>query len=336
MQAFRLEGAGATARLFVVNEAARPPRHDEVLLRVHASSLNFRDLALKNGLYPMPRRDGLIQLSDAAAEVVEVGSETTRFKVGDRVCSMFFPGWYGGAFPQASIAHQYGSNLDGWLCEYKTVRAEDLVLAPTHLDYREAATLPCAALTAWTALHGARAVGPGEVVLIQGSGGVALLALQLARLMGARVIAITSDDAKAERLRQLGASDVINYRRTPEWAAEVRRLTNGVGVDRIVEVGGPGTLAQSLAAIAIGGEIALIGFVAAGAPSVDFMTLFMSGAILRRIGVGSRDDFEQMNRAISQHGLRPVLDRDFALADCVDAYDYLASGQHVGKVTLSH
>lgn len=336
MTAYRLLGSGQDGRFTREDDVPRPPRHDEVLLRVHASALNFRDVALLQGWYPLPRQDGLIQLTDAAAEVLETGSEVGRFVTGDRVCSTFFPGWFGGSFPASSASRQYGTQLDGWMCQYKTVRAEDLVHLPAHLSYREGATLPCAALTAWNALHGRYPVGPGDVVQTQGTGGVALFALQFARMLGASVIATTSGDAKAALLHQLGATHVINYRSTPDWGLAARELTGGVGVNRIVEIGGPGTLAQSLQAVANEGEIALVGFVAPGQPQVDFMQLFMSGAVVRRINVGNRLEFECMNAAISQHGLHPVLDQDFALDDHALAFERLMSGGHSGKVTLRH
>jgi len=265
--------------------------------------------------------------------VVSVGEEVTRFKSGDRVANSFFPRWFGGRFPLSSAAEQYGSNQDGWLSEHKIISAEALVDIPPHLSFEEAATLPCAAVTAWTALNGVTA---GDTVLTQGSGGVSLFAIQLAKLLGARVIATTSSPEKAERLKALAADEVIDYTAFQDWSVRVRELTEGQGVDRIVEVGGPGTLAQSIRAVAIGGEIAMIGFLAAGDPSIDFSSLFMSGATLRRIAVGSRADFEALNRAVTQHLLRPVIDRVFLFDQAGEAWRHFDSRRNFGKVVITH
>ncbi|HCA26992.1 MAG TPA: alcohol dehydrogenase [Betaproteobacteria bacterium] len=333
MQAYRLERFEDLDSLTPHDEGVRPPGVGEVRVRVRATALNFRDLALLHGRYPMTCRPNLIPLSDAAGEVASVGEGVTRFKPGDRVVNSFFPRWFGGRFPSSSRAEQYGSDRDGWLAEEQVVSAEALVAAPPHLSFEEAATLPCAAVTAWTALSG---VTVGDTVLTQGSGGVSLFALQLAKCLGARVIATTSGPEKAERLKVLGADAVIDYTVVPEWSAPVRELTGGDGVDRIVEVGGPGTLAQSIRAVATGGEIAMIGFLAAGESPIDFGALFLSGATLRRIAVGSRADFEEMNRAVSQHRLRPVVDRVFPFDQAVAAWRHFDSRRHFGKVVIAH
>lgn len=333
MPAYRLERFGDLNSLAFHAESPRPTGPGEVLVRVRATSLNFRDLALLHGRYPMTCRPNLVPLSDAAGEVVNVGAEVTSFKPGDRVANSFFPRWFGGRFPLSSASEQYGSDQDGWLTDQKVVSAEALVAIPPHLSYEEAATLPCAAVTAWTALAGITA---GDTVLTQGSGGVSLFALQLAKLLGARVIATTSGPEKAERLRALAADEVIDYTAFPEWSARVRELTGGQGVDRVVEVGGPGTLAQSIRAVAVGGEIAMIGFLAAREPSIDFSSLFLSGATLRRIAVGSRADFEAMNRAVTQHRLRPVIDRVFSFDQAGEAWRHFDSRRNFGKVVIAH
>jgi len=333
MKAYRLERFKDLDSLTLHTENPHPPGPGEVLVRVRATALNFRDLALLHGQYPMTCQPNLIPLSDAAGEVITAGEGVTRFKPGDRVASSFFPRWFGGRFPQSSRAEQYGSDQDGWLAEEKVVSAEALVAVPPHLSFEEAATLPCAAVTAWTALSGITA---GDTVLTQGSGGVSLFALQLAKRLGARVIATTSGPEKAERLKALGADEVIDYTVTPDWSARVQELTGGQGVDRIVEVGGPGTLAQSIRAITVGGEIAMIGFLAAGESSIDFNALFLSGAILRRIAVGNRADFEDMNRAVSQHRLRPVVDRVFPFGQAGAAWRHFDSRKNFGKVVIAH
>src|SRR5258706_164800 len=287
MHLYRLETTGALDGLVARDEAAPVPSAGEVLIRVKASALNFRDLAILLGKSPFPVRPGVIPVSDAAGEVEAVGPGVAMWKAGDRVVSRFLPNWYGG--PRTPNPETYGSDRDGWLTEYKVVAAEALSLAPASLSFEEAASLPCAAVTAWSALLGVRA---GDTVLTQGSGGVSLFALQLAKLLGARVIATTSSARNGQRLKQVGADAVVDYVENPEWADAVRALTAGRGVDRVIEVGGPGTLAQSLKAVTFGGEIAIVGALAEGNSGLDFMSLFMSQATLRCISVGSRVDVE--------------------------------------------
>lgn len=332
MRSYRLERFGDLDSLTLHNTSPKAPGPSEVLVEVKAASLNFRDLALLRGKYPMTCQPNLIPLSDAAGEVISVGEGVTRFKPGDRVANIFFPRWFGGPFPLSSGSEQYGSDQDGWLTEQKVCNAEGLISIPEHLSFEEAATLPCAAVTAWTALAG---VSAGDTVLTQGSGGVSLFAVQLAKILGARVIATTSSPEKAGRLRALGADEVIDYSAHPDWSTEVRALSSGQGADRIIEVGGPGTLPQSIRAVSYGGEITMIGFLAEGKPSIDFKSLFLSGATLRRIVVGSRADFEAMNRAISVHRLRPVLDRVFSFDQAIEAWRHYEGGRPFGKVVIA-
>jgi NADPH:quinone reductase-like Zn-dependent oxidoreductase len=298
-------------------------------MRVHASSLNARDLFMLDGRFPVP--PGRVPLSDGAGVVEAVGPGVTRFEVGDRVVNSFHPTWFGG--PQRKAGPAYSTDLDGWLTEYVVIDQQGLVPMPEHLDFTEAATLPCPAVTAWSAVAGA---GPGDTVLVQGSGGVSLFALQLAGAAGARVIATTSNDKKAKRLVELGASDVINYVSTPDWGTEVRKLTKGLGADVIVEVGGAGTIAQSIAAVAYRGVISLTGNVAPATTGIDVVSLLYSSATLRVIGGGSRSDLEDMNRAIEAHRLRPVIDRVFPFVEATAAVTHMASGAHFGKVVISH
>ncbi|QEL57223.1 zinc-dependent alcohol dehydrogenase family protein [Chromobacterium paludis] len=335
MQSYRFSRFGSLDSLRMQDEAMPAPGRGEVLVKVHASSLNYRDLALLHGHYPMSWSDGLVPLSDGAGEIIALGEGCRRFAVGDRVCNSFFPEWFGGPFPLEQAARQYGSNLDGWLCQYKTVSEEALVRVPDHLSYAEAAALPCAALTAWTALTGPQPVKAGDTVLTQGTGGVSLFAVQLAKLMGARVIATTSSADKAEKLKALGADEVIDYRAAQNWGERARALSGG-GVDRIIEVGGQGTLEQSLAAIAVGGEIAVIGFLDQGGAALDFMRYFMSGATLRRIAVGHREGMEAMLRAIGQHKLRPVVDQVFSFGEARAAFEHFDARRHFGKVVIQH
>src|SRR5258705_7719056 len=331
MHIYRLETIGDLDGLVAREEAAPVPSVGEVLVRVKASALNYRDLAILSGKSPFPVRAGVVPVSGAAGEVEALGPGVSAVKVGDRVVSRFLPTWYGG--PRTPNPETYGSDRDGWLTEYKVVRAEALSLAPSNLTFEEAASLPCAAVTAWSALLGVRA---GDTVLTQGSGGVSLFALQLAKLLGARVIATTSSARNGERLKQVGADAVVDYVETPQWAEAVRRLTAGRGVDRVVEVGGPGTLAQSLKAVAYGGEAALVGALAKSNGGLDFMSLFMSQATLRCISVGSRIDVEAMQRAVDAHAMHPVIDSVFPFADAKSAWAHYAERNVFGKVVIRH
>lgn len=336
MYHYYLKEFGSIDYLCRQQENIAPPIQGEIMIRVYASSLNYRDLALVKGQYTLPCQPGHIPLSDGAGEVIVVGEGVTRFKVGDRVAGIFFPRWHGGTLAKEYFNHLYGSESNGWLTQYKCVNEEALVLIPDYLSYEEAATLPCAAVTAWHALRGPQPIKAGDCVLTLGTGGVALFAVQLAKLMGARVIALTSSPAKAKQLQQMGADTVINYQEIPNWHTAVLALTNGGGVHRVIEVGGSGTLEQSLLSIAIGGEIALIGFIAKESSQLDFSTLFNARAILRRVDVGSREHFDQLNYALKQHHLRPVIDRIFSFQDAKEAWQYFSNRQHVGKVVISH
>ncbi|MCW8110784.1 NAD(P)-dependent alcohol dehydrogenase [Yersinia intermedia] len=336
MQSYRFSQFGNLEHLELHQEDMPVPEAREVLIRVRATSLNYRDLAIMNGEYTLPASSGHIPLSDAAGEVIQIGKRVERFKVGDRVVNTFMPRWVGGAFQASARDELYGSDRDGWLTEYKVVSEESLLSLPDYLNFEQGATLPCAAVTAWAALNGDRPVKAGETVLTLGSGGVSLFAIQLAKAMGARIIATTSSEAKSAQLKALGADEVINYVQHPEWSEEVLRLTSGQGVNRVVEVGGPGTLNQSIRSICIGGELALIGFIARDAVAIDFFSLFKSAARFRVISVGSREDFEQMNRALVQHKIIPVIDSVFPFAEAKQAWLRFDSRQNVGKIVISH
>ncbi len=334
MKAYRFDDFGSLDDLRVHEEPADTPQRGEVLVKVHAVSLNYRDIAMLNGRYPRAYKKGLIPTSDGAGEIVAVGAGVRAWKVGDRVMGTFHPRWIGGPLPSTMGSDTYGDQQDGWLVEQKVVSQEALVRIPDHLSYEEAATLPCAALTAWSALSGAAPIRAGQTVLVQGTGGVSIFALQLARALGATVIATTSSAAKAKRLADLGAAAVVNYADEPEWGKAVRALAGGRGVDCVVEVGGPGTIAQSLRAVAIGGEIVSIGFLTTENPGIDFFSLKLSGATFRNITVGDRAGFEAMNRAISAAQLKPIVDKSFAFDQAREAFAYLDSGAHFGKVVV--
>jgi NADPH:quinone reductase-like Zn-dependent oxidoreductase len=331
MRAYRLQAAGIDGLAEVELPMPKPgPR--QVLVKVAACSLNFRDLAIALGTYRMPTKPDLVPLSDGAGEVVEVGPGVTRVKAGDRVASCFFQRWFGG--PPAADTHvsALGGGLDGMLAQYVVLEQDGVVALPAHLTFEEAATLPCAAVTAWHALAEHARIVAGETVLVQGTGGVSIFALQLARLMGARVIVTSSSDEKLARAKALGAAHGLNYKATPEWDKAVVELTGG-GVDHVVEVGGPGTLARSLRAIRVGGKITLIG-VLSGAAEINPMLIFSRRANVQGISVGSTQMFEAMNRAIAASGLKPIIDKVFTFGEAPAAYRHLQSAQHFGKVVI--
>ena len=302
--------------------------HD-VVMRVRATSLNYRDQAVVAGQYfgGAVSRD-TIPLSDGAGDVLSTGSAVSRFKAGDRVAGTFFqPG-----SPPAAL----GSPLDGTLAEQVVLNEDGLVAIPDHLTYEEAACLPCAGVTAWHALFRAgRPVKAGDIVLVLGTGGVSVAALQFARAAGARVIATSSSDEKGARVAALGASDVVNYVRTPEWEQDARRLTSGRGVDCVIEIGGAGTLARSMRVLARGGKIGLIGFLAGRDGDTNPTPLMMTGSSLHGIFVGDREMFEEMNRAIGVNRIKPVVDRVFPFEDARAAYEYQASRAFVGKIVIA-
>lgn len=304
----------------------------QVLVKVKAVALNYRDLLVVDGKYnpkmPLPR----IPCSDGVGEVVGVGDGVSRVKIGDRVAGTFFQGWISGPPTDELIQPALGGGLDGMLAEYVALDESGVVHVPPHLTDEEAACLPCAALTAWNGLFAQVPVKPGDNVLTLGTGGVSIFAIQFASLAGARVIATSSSDEKLQRVRSLGASETINYKTEPEWHKRVLELTGGLGVDLVVEVGGAGTLERSLRSVKVGGTLSMIGVLTQG--SVNPMLILMKSARVQGIYVGSRSMFEDMNRAIDQHKLRPVVDRIFPFAESRAAYDYLRSGAHFGKVVI--
>lgn len=334
MQVYRFDNSRGLDGLELHDEPVPSPQRGELLLRIRAVSLNYRDIAIPLGRYVRDSKSGLVPCSDAAAEVVEVGEGVDDYRPGDRVISLFSPRWFGGPLPATANSDSYGSGQDGWLTEYKVVSRESVVAIPATLSDEQAATLPCAGVTAWNALGGPAPIRPGHTVLTLGSGGVSVFALQLAKLLGARVVATTSSDHKAQTLTALGADEVINYRDDPKWGEQVRTLTDGRGVDRVVEVGGPATIDQSLRAVAIGGEVTLIGFLSDEGPGIDYFLLKNSGAITRSITVGDRTDSQELVRAVAATGLEPVIDDIFEFADAKAAFDRLREGKHLGKLVI--
>jgi NADPH:quinone reductase-like Zn-dependent oxidoreductase len=310
------------------------PRPGEVLLHMRAWSLNYRDLLVVKGAYNPKLRLPVMPLSDGVGQVAAVGAGVGRVRVGDRVAGAFMPAWIDGALTEAKAKSALGGGAAGMLAEQVVLPEEGVVPVPGHLTDEEAATLPCAGVTSWHALITEGGLKPGDTILTQGTGGVSLFALQFARLAGARVILTSSSDAKLARAATLGAGHLINYKTTPEWDKPVREVTGGTGVDLVVEVGGAGTLGQSLRAVRPGGIISLIGILTGGGGMINPLPILMKNIRVQGIFVGSRAMFEAMNQAIAQHQLRPVVDRTFPFAETRAAFRYLESGAHFGKVAI--
>ena len=307
-----------------------------MLVRVRAASLNYRDLMIAEGRYGGGGTPpDLIPLSDGAGEVVEVGEGVTRVKAGDRVAGIFMQGWVEGRLDAAKSATALGGSINGVLAEHVLFDQHGLVHIPEHLSFAEAATLPCAAVTAWNALFVSGTVKAGDVVLVQGTGGVSVFAAQFAHAAGARVLATSSSDQKLAKLRALVGADGVNYKANPDWDRWALERTGGAGVDHVVEVGGPGTLGRSLGAVRIQGEVSMIGVLTGASGDVPTAAMLMKHVRVLGIYVGSRAMFEQMNRAITLHKMRPVVDRVFAFDEAVAAYRHLASGRHFGKVVIT-
>lgn len=332
MKAVRLTAPGGT--LSLGDEPLPQVGRHEVLVRVHAASLNFRDQAILDDRYGGSVKRNVVPLSDGAGEVVTVGSEVTRAKVGDRVTANCGQHWIAGPCLPEYQSNSLGMTVDGWLADHVLLHENALVHLPNYLSYAEAASLPCAAVSAWSALHVATPLRPGQTVLIQGTGGVAMFGLQIARMFGARVLAITSTDEKAERLKGMGAEGVVNYREVPDWDREILRLTGGRGVDKVIDIAGEATIVKSAASTRIGGEIGLVGFVSGfggGLPPIDILSRTLT---VQGIGIGPRTSFEALLAAMAVAEVRPVIDRVFPFAEYREAYRLLKSGNFVGKIVV--
>lgn len=336
MKTFVIPKPGSIDNLKLVERATPQPGSGQILVRVRATSLNFRDLITLEGRYARsaPKPD-LIPLSDGAGEVTALGAGVTRVKVGDRVAGTFMQRWSGGEIEDAAFTSAMGGAIDGMLTEYAVLEQDGAVVLPAHLSFQEGATLPCAGVTAWHSLVAFGGLKAGDTVLVQGSGGVSVFALQFARMFGARVIATSSQAAKAERLKALGAEAVIDYKAKPDWDQEVLHLTGGRGVDHVVEVGGAGTLQKSLACVRVGGKIGVIG-VLTGPAQVDPTPILRRNIGVQGIYVGHRQMFEAMNRAIATGGLKPVIDRVFPFDQAPAAYRHMQAQAHLGKIVIDH
>lgn len=334
MRAWEIVSDRGVDALALNNRPMPEPGPGQVLIKVQASSVNYRDLSTiedpvsRNLPYPT------IPNSDAAGEVVEIGDSVEDIAVGDRVMSCFFQDWQAGPISSIAMASALGGAKPGVLAEYVVLDARGVVRAPAHLSWPQAATLPCAALTAWHALTQPRPIRPGETALLLGTGGVSVFAQQFCQLMGARTIVISSSDSKLERIRSLGAWETINYRETVDWDSTIVELTDGAGADRVIEVGGPGTLQKSIAAVRVAGIIALIGILAGLEGAVSPTDIMRKSITVQGVYVGSRQMFAEMNKAISLHEMKPVIDEEFAFSDAPAAYHRMRGAQHFGKLVI--
>ena len=311
------------------------PTGNRILVKLAAASLNYRDYMVVKGQYNPKLKRPMIPLSDGAGVVQEVGPDVTRFKAGDRVAGCFFEGWVEGPPTREKTASALGGGIDGVAAEYRSWSEEALVKIPDHLSFAEAATLPCAAVTAWHALFACAPQSPGDSVLLLGTGGVSIFALQFALMAGLRVIITSSSDEKLARAKALGAHDLINYKEMPDWDVEARKLTGGEGVGKVIEVGGSDSLPLSLRSVRPMGSLAVIGVLSGREPSVSPSALLVNTLQMQGIFVGSRLMFENMNHAIALHTIKPIIDRTFTWADLPAALHYMESQQHFGKICLS-
>jgi len=335
MNVFQIQGYWSMDHLKIAERDQPEPRPGEVLLKMKAASINYRDLVVPlRGYGSFTGNLPLVPISDGVGEVVGIGAGVTRVALGDRACPMFVQKWIAGEPDLARITSTLGGPIDGVMQEYMVINEEGLAKVPEYLTDEEAATLPCAALTAWSALVTEGGVKAGDKVLVQGTGGVSLFALQFAKLLGAKVIVLSSSDDKLKRAAALGADECLNYTNIPEWGKAVKNLTSGGGVDHIVEVGGEKTLPQSLRAIRPGGTISMIGVLSGAKMGVSLGLIVTRKVCLQGITVGHRDSFEAMTRAIAQHQVKPEIDRIFAFEELKEALEYLQRGKHFGKICI--
>jgi NADPH:quinone reductase-like Zn-dependent oxidoreductase len=335
MKAFEIKTYGDPGELSLVDRPNLSPAAGQVLVGIRAVSLNYRDLVVARGEYDRKPQIGRIPCSDGAGEVVAVGAEVSQFKPGDRVAGCFFQTWMGGRFKAEYHRSALGGAIDGVLAEEVVFDRDGLIHLPDLYSFEEGATLPCAALTAWQSLFVRGQLTAGESVLLLGTGGVSIFGLQFAKAAGAKTIITSSSDEKLKRARQLGADEMINYRSTPEWGKEAARLSGVDGVDHVIEVGGAGTFQQSVRACRFHGNIGLIGILSGKQAATDVFSIVPKSLNVFGIYVGSLTMFEEMNRALSQNRLKPVIDKVFPFSDSPDAFRHLASGAHFGKVVIA-
>ncbi len=337
MKAYEIQHTDDDFEGVVQTERDRPtPGPGEALVRMEACSLNYRDIAIASASGSYPGLDlPVVPLSDGAGEVVELGENVERFEEGDRIAPTFFPDWIDGPLTPGDNRRSPGGSIDGTLAEYITYPAESLVAVPDYLSFAEAGSLTCAAVTAWTALIEYGDLTAGETVLCLGTGGVSTFALQFAAMHGAETIVTSSSDEKLDRARKLGADRTLNYKNTPDWGEAIRKMTDGTGVDHVVEIGGQGTLERSLRATGPDGEIHLIGVLTGISGAVDPKSILHTPLSVRGVSVGSRGAFERMLEAMASAELHPVIDRTFPFEEARDAYRYVQSGTHRGKISIT-
>jgi NADPH:quinone reductase-like Zn-dependent oxidoreductase len=334
MKSFEVQEFGID-KLGLADRETPRPGVGEVLVRLTAASLNYRDYMVIEGAYNPKLKRPMVPLSDGTGVVEEIGSGVTRFKKGDRVAACFMQKWIDGPVNREKASSALGGAIDGVLREFAAFSEQGLVSVPDVLADNEAAALPCAAVTAWHALFEDTPRAPGDTVLIQGTGGVSIFALQFAKAAGLRAILISSSDEKLARAKKLGADEIINYKTNPKWEEKVRELTNGEGVDHVVEVGGSGTMPRSLRAVRMAGVISVIGALSGGDPTVSPVPILMNTLRVQGVYVGSRAMFERMNRAIELHSIKPVIDKIFNWTEVREALHYMQSQQHFGKICLT-
>lgn len=334
MRAYEIRDAFGLENLTIVERAVPEPGPGQVRIRMKCISLNYRDILMTRGLYNPRQPLPLIPCSDGVGVVDAVGEGVYRVKPGDRVSGIFAQKWLAGKPTRAALMSTLGGPLNGTLTEMMVLSEEGVVKVPDYLTDEEASTLPCAALTAWTSLVVEGGVTAGDRVLVQGTGGVSVFALQIAKILGAEVIVTSSSDDKLEKARALGADHTINYSTHKKWSEEVMRLTNKEGVDLVVEVGGAGTIDQSIRSVRPGGHISMIGILSGGSQELLLTRVLMQNIRIQGILVGHRDGFEAMNRAFALHQIRPAVDRVFAFEEAVQAMEFVASGKHFGKVCV--
>lgn len=335
MRAYQLKAGAGLAGLHIAERPRAALGTNDIRVRIEAAALNYRDVSFAKGQFYNPPDHPIVPLVDGCGEVVEIGSGVTRFKLGDRVITNYYPRWIDGSISPAKTSVSFGAQIDGTLAEEITAGEDDFVVAPRNLDAAAAATLSCAGATAWNALFVAGAAKPGSSVLLLGTGGVSLWALKLAKAAGLFTIITSSQDDKLERARAMGANATINYRTTPEWQDEVFRLTEGRGTDLVVEVGGEGTLARSLKATSPGGTVVVVGRVSGGGGvSIEPGALIGGAKRLAGITVGSRAMLEELVRFVEVNRIEPIIDRTFPFEAAAAAYEYLQAGQHFGKVVI--
>ncbi len=335
MKTYEIQGKFGIENLKLADRAEPKPGAGEVVVKVKAVSINYRDLLTVQGFYNPKQPLPLVPFSDGAGEIVDVGAGVTRVKVGDRVADCFFQGWYSGKATVEKVRNaSMGGPMDGMLTEYVRLSEDGVVKIPDHLSYEEASCLPCAFLTAWSCLWRHGNVQPGDRVLALGTGGVSIATLQLAKMAGAEVIITSSSDEKLARAKELGADHTVNYKQNEKWSGPVREATGGDGADHVVEVGGVGTLEQSIRSCKMGGHISLVGVLAGPQAPLNLTLVLMQDIRIQGVFVGPRESFEAMNRAIALHQLKPVVDKVFPYAEAQQALNYVAAAKHFGKICI--